>query len=401
MATPIRFKLHPAQKEILRGHTKRTVLRCGRKFGKTKITRRFLVGGILNQEWQAYVAPEYSYLLEWWEKFMYTYGKHGEGLVEYNNRQDKTMRMYNGAKIDLGSLDDAADNLRPREYNRVLIDEVSYSPNSEEAWEKSLAPTLAARDGSVLLMSTPATKKGGPFFKRICKSKYWKEFHFTTYDNPHIPRSWIEEQRLTLPTDVFRQEILAEFVDFAGARIKQEWIEDRVPHKEPQAGWTYSLGVDPAISVKKDSNNDYTALVVTGKNKDGDMVVCQDKRGHWTLNDMVAKINEMAGYWKVENITPESVQAQEWLAQELRMKTPHVINSVNPSGMGDKLARFMRYCEGKIEHGHMKLSENISDEFVEELLRFPYCAHDEHDDLVDALVYSSVGLFSGTQVYDI
>ena len=398
MPTTIKFSLHDAQKAILKKRSKRNALRCGRKFGKTKITRRILIGGFQVKQFWAYVAPEYSYLLEWQEAFMRTYGDKRTGLVEYFNKQDKRMRMHTGAILDMGSLDDYADNLRPREYDGLIVDEVSYSAHSEEAWEKALSPTLAARDGEAWMMSTPATKKGGPFFKRICQSKYWTESHYTTYDNPNIPRAWIEQQKLEMPTAVFEQEILALFISLAGKRVKREWLENRAHHPKQCEGWTYSLGVDPAVSLK--TENDFTALVVTGRNDKFDYVVADAIRGKWSLDTMVSQINSLGTRWGVDSINVENVQAQQWLVEKLIAETNHTINGVNPSGMGDKLARFIGACEGKLEHGRMKLAEHIGDDFVDELLDFPPEGSD-HDDFVDALTYSTHGHESGIIVYNI
>lgn len=380
MATTVQFNLHPAQRAILARRTRRNVVRCGRKFGKTKLTRRIFVGGAQVKEFQAYVAPEYSYLLEWWDGFYRTY----RSLIEYNDVKNKQIRFWNGAKIDLGSLDNF-DNLRPREYDNLVFDEASYSRYIKEAWEESLRATLTARKGDCWMLSTPSTKKGGPYFKEKCLSPDWTESHYTSYDNPHLDRAEIDEAKRELPTLVFQQEYLAEFVDFIGALVKAEHIRDReYDDADEPAGISWVVGVDPATSLK--THADYTGIVVCGVDQTtGNVYIREASESKVEFYELLQKIIQANERHSPHLINVEEVAFQGSIKQEITRTTRIPIRGVRPKG--DKVQRFMPLLT-RFEQGKVYLHKSLPKSFRDQLLTFPDC---EHDDMVDALVYAYMG----------
>jgi phage terminase large subunit len=76
---------------------------------------------------------------------------------------------------------------------------------------------LADTGGHALFLSTP---KGFNHFYDLYnfehKNPDYRSFHFTTYDNPYIPKKEIEALRLNTPDDAFAQEYLAEFKKMQG-----------------------------------------------------------------------------------------------------------------------------------------------------------------------------------------
>jgi hypothetical protein len=133
-------------------------------------------------------------------------------IIKSANATDKRIELITGGVIDMWSLDDR-DSGRGRKYKRVVINEASKVKDLQYSWEYVIRSTLADFGGDAWIGGTP---KGFNYFATLCNQ--WAEredgstHHFTTYDNPHIARSEIEELRLTLPDRVFRQEILAEFI---------------------------------------------------------------------------------------------------------------------------------------------------------------------------------------------
>jgi phage terminase large subunit-like protein len=78
----------------------------------------------------------------------------------------------------------------------------------------------------------------------------WAHWQLSSYENPHIPRSELDEMTKTLPERVVRQEIYAEFVEDAGG-VFRHVIEraTAVEQAQPVAGHSYIIGVDVATLV--------------------------------------------------------------------------------------------------------------------------------------------------------
>ena len=76
--------------------------------------------------------------------------------------------------------------------------------------------------GSAGFGGTP--KKENPNLRRLEKIAEtdfeWGAFHFTSWDNPAIPRKELEKAKEDMDADTYRQEILAEYVDNAGALFR-------------------------------------------------------------------------------------------------------------------------------------------------------------------------------------
>jgi len=117
-----------------------------------------------------------------------------------------------------------------------------------EGWEQVLRPTLVDRMGRALFISTP---KGKNWFYHLYLlglggDKQYKSFHFPSYTNPFLSRDEIESLRLTLPSDVYTQEIEAEFLDMCSSVFKNIRACVKGVLEEPQPGREYLIGWDPA-----------------------------------------------------------------------------------------------------------------------------------------------------------
>jgi hypothetical protein len=148
--------------------------------------------------------------------------------------------------------------LRGEAFDVVIVDEAAMV--AEETFTDVLLPTLADRDGHILLISTP---KGRNWF--------WREwlrgagdgctvmaFQAPTRDNPS-PRiqkaAALARERVSDRT--YRQEWLAEFVEDGGGVFRGVRAAATVaPGGAPLEGHTYVIGADWGKS------NDYTAFAV-------------------------------------------------------------------------------------------------------------------------------------------
>jgi predicted phage terminase large subunit-like protein len=280
----------------------------------------------------------------------------------------------NGSILDMRGIY-RYDGLRGSKYHRFIGDEWAHSNYAEPAWNEAIRATLSDYEGDAYFFSTP---KGNNHFKQLDErskvSDLWQSFHFSTYDNPYIKPSEIDEARNELPSSVFRQEYLAEYVDGQGARLKREWLK----YTDDVQG-EVCIGVDLAISQKETA--DYTAIVAVAKRND-DMIVVDAIRGRWSFIEQQQAIVAMAQKWNAKSVAVESVQYQAAMVQELVRKFTLPISAIKVSK--DKVSRFT-VVEGKAEHGYLYLRKGLDLGFENEILSFP---ESEHDDYSDALVHA-------------
>ncbi|PHI31172.1 terminase large subunit domain-containing protein [Budvicia aquatica] len=222
-------RLHKRQRKIWKEGKKHrnNVVRCGRRWGKTimlvtiafsyavTLFRDLLTGEKKGGKIGIFTA-EYRQYQEIYDKLVYLLGP----LVKSHSRSEKRILLKNGGVIDFWVTNDNELAGRGREYHVVLIDEAAFTKAPqmlEEIWPKSISPTMLTTKGRAWVFSTPDGIDENNFFYAICRDKKhgFYEHHAPTSTNPLI--SAIELAKIERDSDprVFRQEFLAEFVDWS------------------------------------------------------------------------------------------------------------------------------------------------------------------------------------------
>ena len=200
---------HKAQANILRTRKRFNVADCGRRFGKTMLTRQLVSEIALEGHPVGLFAPTYKDADAVWEEVKNTFHS-------VTQSKDETYRILNfitGGKLEVWSLSDP-DSGRGRKYKRAIVDEAAKIGHLEYSWQSVVRPTLADMSGDAYFFSTP---KGLNFFYSLYKREEeapneWQSWKYTTYDNPHIAKQEIDAMKKELPERTFAQEILAAFV---------------------------------------------------------------------------------------------------------------------------------------------------------------------------------------------
>ena len=209
------MELTPAQDKIAQSKARFRVVNCGRRFGKTteaveEIKGKAYIapkGSVI-----AYIAPTYQQARDIaWEmlkkELLAISGKINESRLELEVKN----RDGDLVKIILRGWE-AIETLRGQKFFFLVVDEIASMRNFWIGWQEVLRPALTDTKGGALFISTP---KGFNHFYDLYnlqeKDKDYKSFHFTTYDNPFIPKDEIDKARLELPEDRFYQEYMADF----------------------------------------------------------------------------------------------------------------------------------------------------------------------------------------------
>jgi hypothetical protein len=198
---------HINQQKILDSTARFRVIMCGRRFGKSELSQIEIIKTALEGKSVAYITPTYKLAKVFFEKLT-------KAVPFENNKSELKIYFANNGSVEFYT-GERLDNLRGRKFHLVIIDEASFIPNLEEGWLNSIRPTLTDYEGKALFLSTP---KGKNYFYSLFMNDgkdNWQSFKFTTYDNPHIKQTEVDEARFQLPEAVFNQEYLANPMDNA------------------------------------------------------------------------------------------------------------------------------------------------------------------------------------------
>jgi len=170
------------------------------------------------------------------------------------------------------------NNIRGFTFDYLICDEFAFM--QEQAWTEVLKATVLVKGRKVLFISTPRGKNHfyNLFQLGLGQSNNYKSFKMTSYDNPMIDPSEIDEARNSLPSHVFQQEYMAEFLD-DGTSVFPKPIINNTPNKTDK----YFAGVDVGRA------DDYT--VVTILNRDGQIV----EINRWRHLDWSMIVNYVCG----------------------------------------------------------------------------------------------------------
>lgn len=269
---------HAGQVDIWNRRGKRNAVRCGRRFGKSKSIITLACDGLIKGRKVGIFTPEHK---QWQEPFS-EIAATIQPIVSGRNKSEGFIETTTGGKADFWQLTDNELAARGREYDLILIDEAGFTKNGQmtDIWHKGIVPTMATKPNAyVWAYSTPNGADPENFFHQICHDETmgFVEHHAPSWINPLVDRAWVETERGRLHPDVFRQEILAEWVDWSGIAFfsLDKMLHDGVPVAYPTNCDSVFAVIDSAI--KTGSENDGTAVTYYARNRyAGDPLILLD-----------------------------------------------------------------------------------------------------------------------------
>lgn len=421
MAKTITYtKFHAGQQRIAQNRSKRTVLRCGRRFGKTVMLEN------MASNWAGHdgkrvgwFCPNYKLLTPSYNRIL----KMVRPMVISSSKIDGIIELEGAGGIEFWTLNDE-DAGRSRSYDEIIIDEASLTKGLREIWEQSIAPTLLDRNGNCTMAGTPKGIDHENFFYLACTNKsktetwheVWKEFHAPTSANPTLHKEAVATLKDRYPALVYQQEYLAEFVDWSGAAF---FSLDNLTVNNLGVEWPMHNDMVFAVvdsAMKDGSQNDGTAVIYYAVSKyfghkltvlDWDIVqIKSDMLVNWLPNviknlehyaDLTKSRGGSAGVWiedKASGITLlQTGMRLGWPVQAINGE----ITSIGKDGRAIS-------ASGAVYRGEVKLSQFAFEKVVEfkgqtrNHLITQVCGYrigdkdaaKRADDLADALTYGVI-----------
>lgn len=248
------------------------VVNCGRRFGKTTLAIDQIKACAIYKDNAriAYIAPTFQQARDIaWAQLRKDFSQSGSVFNEA--RLEIRIKNVHGTEslIVLRGWE-SIETLRGQLFDLIVLDEVASMRNFWSQWQEVVRPTLTDKRGEAIFISTP---KGFNWFYDLYNlqevDKDFKSFHFTTYDNPHIPADEVDKAREQLTETRFAQEYLADFRKTEGLVYKEFLREKHVinPETTKHTEWQelivavdYGYHTSAILSIYRDSTDCYWVM---------------------------------------------------------------------------------------------------------------------------------------------
>lgn len=393
---------HQGQR-LVRNEAKRfNWLSAGRRWRKTTLTMAIAVESAAQGKTIIWGAPTYDQVRIGFDETQ----KAAVGVADFNQSRMEAAFPNNG-KIMYRSLD-KADNVRGHTADGVVMDEAAFI--DKKAWNQVLRPMLIDTGGWAWAISTPNGRNWyweehvkavddpnsmawqvPTLGVRITDKGLVREPH--PYENPDIPFDEIEKLFQSMPTKIFEQEILGQFVDLSGGVFRRVQDAAVLEPQEPDANKQYVAGVDVASSI------DFTVVsIMDVKSKE---LVYLDRFNRVDYNVLENRLEALYRRWHLDSMKIEANSIGQPVIDHLYAKGLSIIPFTTTSATKQSIIQAL---QSAFEHGEIRI---INDPvLVGELLSFEskrspsggfsYSAPDGmHDDCVMSLAIAWSALAGG------
>jgi len=230
--------LHPSQAIIALDPHRFRVIRAGRRFGKTVLAVDQMKACAVSKPSRiAYIAPTLQQARDIaWEQLKKDCASAAISIREAPRLEIILPTQKGGESLIVLRGWESVENLRGQAFDLIVMDEVAMMRNFWVNWQEVVRPTLTDTKGEALFISTP---KGFNHFYDLCNKELtdqeFKSFHFTSWDNPFLPKDELEKAKATLPPDKFAQEYEASFQKTQGLVYKEFSREKHLYETLPQS----------------------------------------------------------------------------------------------------------------------------------------------------------------------
>lgn len=227
-ARAVGFEPYDYQMDVLRSPAEQIALNWCRQAGKSTATSYIPVHQAIYQpkSLTLVLGPGERQAVLLLDKIYEVIGRMGRFSLRLEKENTQYLKMENGSEIH--ALPGKGDTIRGfSDVDLIVIDEASRVPDSFYHAVRPMRAkgTRKKRRGRIVLLSTPAGKRG--FFYQACVSTSgrWAYFEVPHQRVPHITEEFLADERAELPRQIFEQEYECAFLDQIGAVFTLDQIQ--------------------------------------------------------------------------------------------------------------------------------------------------------------------------------
>ncbi len=223
----------PWQEDLLRSGSKRTLLLCSRQAGKSTLAGVIALHRALYhpRSLVLILAPAERQAKELFGKVAEHYRALGHAVPTDSHRK-LGMRLANGSRIE--ALPGSEKTIRGFSgVDLLVLDEAS---RVADDLYHAVRPMLAVSGGALMMLSTPFGKRG-VFYEAWTGGEDWDRYEVPASMVPRITAEFLQEERRSLPSWVYRQEYEVSFEEASDQVFTTEMVEAAVtPEVTPLFG---------------------------------------------------------------------------------------------------------------------------------------------------------------------
>lgn len=386
----IKIDYHPNQKKIFfESDARFKIIAKGRRFGFTRGLANFVIDKMYNESLSPilWVDTTYSNIQRYFDRYFFPLLKPIDKNQWFFNRTRTELKL-NDTVCDFRSAD-RPENLEGFGYRLIILNEAGIILNDSSLWNESIRPMALDYQASVIIGGTPKgkrNKKGEQhlFFELFSRGNSgepnWLSYNFSSYDNPLILKSEIDDLAKEISPALRDQEIFGKFIDSnTTAILKREWWKFKnCSDINPDNIIRIIQSWDTAF--KKSEENDFS--VCTTWFIMNDYYFLADLwRGRVEFPDLKRKFIELYEKFHPSEVLIEDKASGISLIQELESGTRIPVKKIKIDS--DKVSR-CHSITPLIEAGKVFI-DNLADwknDFIDECESFP---EGQFDDRVDSV----------------
>jgi hypothetical protein len=197
------------QRDLLRSNGKRLLLNCSRQSGKSSMAAVLALHRVLYypNSLVLCLAPALRQSQELFSKIGSFYALLGEPMRKYGERR-LSLELTNGSRIV--TLPGSEKTIRG--FSGVALLLVDEASRVDDELYFAIRPMLSVSGGSLVMLSTPAGRRG-VFFEEWMNGLGWTKYEISADRCPRITDDFLTEERRSMPERMFRQEYCCSFED--------------------------------------------------------------------------------------------------------------------------------------------------------------------------------------------
>lgn len=373
------------QIRFVREEGRRVVIKAARQTGKsTAAAIKALHTALLPHKTVLIVSPSLRQSVEIFKRIKSYVVKAG---ITPRRETQTELELENGSRIV--SLPASEHTIRGYTAHMLIVDEAAFVP--DELFD-AIIPSLAATNGTLILLSTPFGKEG--FFYHAWLDPAFSHHEFSAAECPHYSKEFLAAERERMSDLAFRQEYLAEFVDDAAAVFPHSLVMSSIAEPHPDEGPLF-CGVDLAKHV------DRTVFCVVKALHDGLYVVHVESHQREPYPLIAQKLKQLHEQYGFSRVVVDATGVGEAVLDTLRWDAnlplePFTFTQRTKIDLVENLKVALEKGQLKLIQHRTLLSELTAYSYEVGKGTIKYGTQREHDDHVMALALAVWGARTST-----
>lgn len=330
------------------------------------------------------MSPTYKNLAPTWRTFVRTF----RPIITYKSEQDHVAEILNSFFIEFWSLD-KPENIRGRQYKRIIIDEAALIHALRSIFKLILLPTVADLVGDVWMFSTPRGFNDFYHFYQLGQNPLhanWASWIKPTSSNPYFPKGELDEQRKLIDPSEFQQEWEGKFVAVGNSPFDVTNFNRTATVEEAVKEGEHIFFQCRYWDIANSADGDYTGSTKLSVTTEPHFIISNSVRwkGHWGPNYHLIKASIMSEPEVMHVIETEGVGgiAYQMLKMDEDLRPYTILPASRQFTMQSKEERANIWAM-ELRNGRMTIVEHgVFNDVLEEIMAFPA---GDHDDFVDGI----------------